>query len=335
MKAKNPIMLPAIIVFAGFVLTAAPFFGIESISFNEIFSAGADSIKLDIFWKIRFPRVLTAFCAGAALAISGMAFQAMFRNPLATPFTLGVSSGAAFGAALYVKLGFVFSILGTSGQTISSFFGAVISIAFVYGMTKLKQGFSTSTMLIAGVAINFFFSSLILFIQYMSDFANSFRIIRWLMGGVEIVGYRPVLSLLPFFVIGSVIIFILTNELNLLMLGEDLAVSRGVALKRVKALLFFATSIMVGGVVSVCGPIGFVGMMAPHICRLLIGANHRYLTPATFVFGGAFLVFCDTLSRTIIAPAEIPVGVITALLGGPFFLWLLVSGSSEKSSLSF
>ena len=335
MKRKKIVVLPAIIVFAVFVIVAAPFLGIESISLNEIFHVSTGNIKANIFWKIRIPRVLTAFCAGAALAISGMVFQAMFRNPLATPFTLGVSSGAAFGAALYVKLGLVFSILGTSGQTVSSFLGAVISIFFVYGMTRLKKGFSTATMLIAGVAINFFFSSLILFIQYLSDFANSFRIIRWLMGGVEIVGYAPVLSLLPFFVIGSLIVLALTNELNLMMLGEDIAVSRGVAVKKIKALLFFATSIMVGGVVSVCGPIGFVGMMAPHICRLLIGANHRYLMPATFVFGGAFLVFCDTLARTIIAPAEIPVGIITALLGGPFFLWLLLGGSSERSSLSF
>ena len=122
----------------------------------------------------------------------------------------------------------------------------------------------------------------------------------------------------------------LTNELNLLTLGEDIAISRGGDVKKIKLALFFATSLMVGGIVSVCGPIGFVGMMAPHICRLLIGPDHRYLTPVSFLFGGAFLVFCDTLARMLIAPAEIPVGVITALLGGPFFLWLLLSGENES-----
>ena len=189
-------------------------------------------------------------------------------------------------------------------------------------------------MLIAGVAINFFFSSLILFMQYLSDFANSFRIIRWLMGGFEIVGFRPVMTLVPFVVIGSALVFMLTHELNLLTLGEDIALSRGVDVKKIKMVIFFATSFMIGGIVSICGPIGFVGMMAPHICRLLIGAEHRLLTPASFFFGGAFLVLCDTLSRILIAPAEIPVGVITALLGGPFFLWLLLSGSSERSIIS-
>lgn len=332
MKSKKHILLLLLIFSAITVFIIAPFWGIESLSIQSIFQP-VDQIKADIFWKIRLPRVIAAFLAGAALAISGMAFQAMFRNPLATPFTLGVSSGAAFGAAIYIKIGLIFSFLGISGQSLSAFIGAILSVLLVYGISQIKKGFTTVTMLIAGVAINFFFSSLILFIQYLSDFANSFRIIRWLMGGFEIVGFRPVFTILPFALVGSVVIFILTNELNLLTLGEDIALSRGVDVKKVKAFLFFATSLMIGGVVSVCGPIGFVGMMAPHICRLLIGAEHRFLTPATFFFGGAFLVFCDTLSRMIIAPAEIPVGVITALLGGPFFLWLLLSGSSEKSIL--
>ncbi|MBN1348995.1 iron ABC transporter permease [candidate division KSB1 bacterium] len=323
-------MLFSVIGFAAISIFVAPFWGMESISLHDIFNLD-DITRADIFWKIRLPRVIAAFLAGAALAISGMAFQAMFRNPLATPFTLGVSSGAAFGAALYVKLGLIFSILAIPGQSLSAFLGAVISIFFVYSVTKIKKGFSTASMLIAGVAMNFFFSSIILFIQYLSDFSNSFRIIRWLMGGFEIVGFRPVFIMLPFVLAGSGIVFALTHEMNLLILGEDIALSRGVNVNKIKRLLFFATSLMIGAIVSTCGPIGFVGMMAPHICRLLIGAEHRLLAPASFFFGGAFLVLCDTLSRTIIAPAEIPVGVITALLGGPFFLWLLLSGSAEKS----
>jgi len=333
MKKKRAFILLSIFLTAIIVLIVAPFWGIESLSLHSLLNPD-DPVKSDIFWKIRLPRVMAAFLAGAALAISGMAFQAVFRNPLATPFTLGVSSGAAFGAAVYIKIGLMFSVLGISGQSLSAFIGAVLSVLLVYGISQIKKGFTTATMLIAGVAINFFFSSLILFIQYLSDFANSFRIIRWLMGGFEIVGFRPVFTLLPFVVIGSAVLVLLTHELNLFTLGEDIALSRGVDVKRIKALLFFATSLMIGGIVSVCGPIGFIGMMAPHICRLLIGAEHRFLTPASFFFGGAFLVFCDTLSRILIAPAEIPVGVITALLGGPFFLWLLLSGSSEKSILS-
>jgi iron complex transport system permease protein len=331
MQNKKPFILISLFAVSIAVFAFAPFIGMETIPFKTLLNPAIDHIKTDILWKIRIPRVIIAFSAGAALAVSGMAFQALFRNPLATPFTLGVSSGAAFGAALYVKFGIFFSILGIAGQSIAAFIGALVSITIVYGFTKLKRGFSTATMLLAGVAVNFFFSSAILFIQYMSDFTHSFRIIRWLMGGFEIVGYDPVFQVMPFILIGSAVIFLLTNELNLMTLGEDLAISRGVNVKKIKGALFLATSLMVGVVVSVCGPIGFIGMMVPHISRLLVGAEHRYLSPVTFIFGGAFLVFCDTLSRTLIAPAEIPVGVITSFLGGPFFLWLLLGGSSEKS----
>jgi len=330
MDKRKSLILILLTLFSISVLIITPFLGMKSISISNIFQAGGDNLDFNIFWRIRLPRILTSFLAGAALALSGMAFQAMFRNPLATPFTLGVSSGAAFGAALYVKIGVIFSILGVSGQILFSFIGAALSILFVYGVSRLKKGFSTTSMLVAGVAINFFFSSLILFIQYISDFSRSFQIIRWLMGGFEIVGFQPVFTILPFIFLGSIFIFFQTHEINLLTLGEDIAMSRGGNVQRIKLTLFFATSIMVGSVVSICGPIGFVGMMAPHICRLLIGSNHRYLSWASFLFGGAFLVLCDTLSRIIIAPAEIPVGVITALLGGPFFLWLLLRSSDEK-----
>ncbi len=257
----------------------------------------------------------------------------MFRNPLTTPFTLGVSSGASLGAAIYVRFGVSLTIMGISGMSLFAFLGAILSIMLVYGLTMAKRGFSTATMLLAGVAISFFFSSVILFTQYMSDFTHSFRILRWLMGGLEVVGFDAALNMLPFVISGSVIILCLTHELNLMTTGEELAISRGVDVKKTKNLLFFATSLMVGGVVAICGPIGFVGMMAPHICRLLIGPDHRYLTPATILFGGMFLTLCDTLARALIAPAEIPVGVITALLGGPFFIWLLLSQSSERSIL--
>jgi len=148
--------------------------------------------------------------------------------------------------------------------------------------------------------------------------------------GLDVTGYDAVISVLPFVALGGALIFLLSRELNLLTTGEEIAISRGVDARRVKGAIFFATSLMVGGVVAMCGPIGFIGMMAPHICRLITGPDHRLLAPATLLFGGMFLTVCDALARTIIAPAEIPVGVITSMLGGPFFLWLLVKGSSEK-----
>lgn len=328
--AQKHLSLCILLVLAMAVLAGAPMVGMQVISLQDILDPASGGMESDIFWRIRVPRVCISFLAGAGLAVSGMAFQAMFRNLLATPFTLGVASGASLGAAFYVRLGYMFSVLGIPGVSVCAFGGAVIAIGLVYGLTSMQKGISTSTMLLAGVAVSFFFSSLILFTQYMSSFTHSFRIVRWLMGGIETVGFESVLNLAPFVIGGSAIILFLTHELNLMMVGEEISISRGVDVNRTKKLLFFAVSLMVGSVVAVCGPIGFVGMMTPHICRLVIGADHRYLTPATLLFGGVFLTLCDTLARTIIAPAEMPVGVITALLGGPFFIWLLVGRSSGR-----
>jgi len=277
-----------------------------------------------IVMQIRIPRVLFAFLAGSGLALCGMVFQAMFHNPLATPFTLGVASGASLGAALYVYLGLSFSLIGIDGGTFSAFLGALLAISFVYSISRLRTGFSTETLLLTGVAISFFFSSLILLTQYLSNVTDSFRILRWLMGSLNTVGYSDVLQLTPFIGITVAIVLWLSRELNLLLAGDEIALSRGVVVNAIRYILFITTSLCVGAIVALCGPIGFVGMMVPHICRLLIGNDHRWLIPATLLFGGAFLIVCDTIARLIIAPAEIPVGVITTLLGGPFFLWLLI-----------
>ena len=322
-----------LVLLAAAVLAAAPMIGMSRISLSDVLNPFSQSRESDIFWRLRVPRVLVSFLAGAALAVSGMTFQAMFRNALATPFTLGVSSGASLGASLYILSGLQVSVLGVSGVSIAAFGGALAAILLVYGLSRARGGLAAGTMLLAGVAVSFFFSSMILFIQYVSDFTNTFRILRWTMGGLGTMGYDSLFDVLPFVLSGSAIILFLTHELNLMTTGEDLAASRGVNVAATKRVLFFATSLMVGGVVAVCGPIGFVGMMSPHICRLVIGPNHRHLTPATLLFGGTFLTLCDLLSRTVIAPAELPVGVITALLGGPFFLWLLLTSAPEKGML--
>jgi iron complex transport system permease protein len=296
---------------------------------GALWGAVDDHVKVDILWELRLPRAAMAFLAGAALATCGMSFQALFRNPLATPFTLGISSGASLGATLCIHFGLSLSLLGVPSVTLAAFAGAVLTILLVYTLTaRTPQGSTTATMLLAGVAISFFFSSLILFLQYITDFARAFRMIRWVMGGMENVNFGQVWTVFPFVVVGSLIVAFLTHELNLMLLGEDFALSRGVAIRNTKLLLYFAVSLMVGAVVAFCGPIGFVGLMVPHICRLMIGANHRYLFPATWLLGGAFLVICDTVGRTILPSAELPVGVITSLLGGPFFLWLLFGGKS-------
>jgi iron complex transport system permease protein len=317
-----------ICVFALAVLAISPFIGSVRIPFSALSDFDRVSVESQVFYSLRLPRVLTAFLAGAALACCGVALQAMFRNPLATPFTLGISSGAAFGAAIFVLFASAFKL--PFGTILFSFIGSLSAVLLVYGFTKIKKGFSTGTMLLAGVAVNFFFSSLILFLQYMSDFTQSFRVVRWLMGSIDVSGFQTPL-IFAIFTLGGVILVASQNlNLNLMSISDEIAIARGVNVQKSRKLIFFATSIMVAVVVAYCGPIGFVGLMAPHICRLLIGYDHKYLIAASVIFGGAFLTLCDTFARTLITPAEIPVGVLTSLLGGPFFVWLLLKSPSSR-----
>jgi iron complex transport system permease protein len=333
---RGKLVLIVLSVTASAVLAICPFVGIKDVPLSALLGDGEDGAGArQVFWQIRVPRVLMGFAAGAGLAVCGMAFQAMFQNALATPFTLGVAGGASLGAAVYVHLGIPIALGGISGVSLFAFGGALAAISLVYGLTRLRRGFSTVSMLLAGVAVNLFFSSLVMFIQYLSDFTATFQITRWLMGGLHVMGYRDLLGMLPFVGVGVGVLTVLTRELNLLTLGEELAASRGVNVHRVKLALFVVTSLCVGGVVAACGPIGFVGLVAPHLCRLLIGGNHRWLLPATCLFGGLFLTLCDTAARVLIAPAEIPVGIIMSLLGGPFFIWLLVrSGGAGMATVS-
>ncbi|OHB50762.1 MAG: iron ABC transporter [Planctomycetes bacterium GWF2_41_51] len=326
---KKKVIFILICIFALTVIVISPFIGPVRIPFKVLSDFQMESVESQIFYSLRLPRVLTAFLAGAALACCGVALQAMFRNPLATPFTLGISSGAAFGAAMYLifaawmKLPF--------GGIIFSFIGSLAAVLLVYGFTKVKKGFSVGTMLLAGVAVNFFFSSLILFLQYISDFTQSFRVIRWLMGSIDVSGFQTPIIFFIFTAAGVSIIALQNLNLNLMSISDEIALARGVNVAKSRKIIFFATSIMVAVVVAYCGPIGFVGLMAPHICRLLVGYDNKILTAASVLFGGAFLALCDTFARTLIAPAEIPVGVITSMLGGPFFVWLLLRNSAANS----
>ncbi len=289
-----------------------------------------DPIEARILSEVRIPRVTLGFLAGAALATAGMAFQALFRNALATPYTLGVSAGASLGAALYVHLGITASLAGIPGSAFAALAGALLSIALVYAVARATYGFSSSMLLLAGVAISFLFTSVILAIQYIGDVTTSFRIGRWLLGGLEVVGFLPVIHVLPFAVVGIAILVAISRDLDLLVVGEESAASRGVSVTTVKKLIFAAASLMVGGVVATCGPIGFVGLVVPHVGRLALGPKHRTLAPFSVLAGGTFLVACDAVGRTVVAPIEIPVGIITALIGGPFFLAMLVLGHTRQ-----
>jgi iron complex transport system permease protein len=289
-----------------------------------------DPIEARILSEVRLPRVTLGFLAGAALATAGMAFQALFRNALATPYTLGVSAGASLGAAIYVHMGITATLAGIPGHAFAALAGALLAIALVYAVARATYGFSSSTLLLAGVAISFLFTSVILAIQYIGDVTTSFRIGRWLLGGLEVVGFLPVIHVLPFAVVGIAILLAISRDLDLLVVGEESAASRGVSVTTVKKLVFAAASLMVGGVVATCGPIGFVGLVVPHIGRIVLGPRHRTLGPFSVLAGGTFLVACDAVGRTVVAPVEIPVGIITALIGGPFFLAMLVQGHTRQ-----
>ena len=319
MRPRTALLILLAVWIATMILT--PLVGSQPISLAEILRG--DPTAASIFWQLRLPRILLALLGGAALATSGLGFQTLFRNPLAEPYTLGVSSGAALGAVIALRFeGGQF--LGLSLVGLASFAGALGATALIVGLAMRRQGIQTSTLLLAGVAVSLSCSAIILFLQYLADSTQTFRMVRWMMGGLSVVGYTEVLWLLPFVLGGSAALFVLRWELNLLLTGEELAASRGVDLARLRRYVLLATSLMIGALVAVAGPIGFVGLIVPHMLRRFVGHDHLYLVPACILGGGAFLTLCDAVGRTILSPAELPVGILTALLGGPFFLWLLV-----------
>lgn len=309
----------------------APLLGSTHISLARAFDRSGpytENIDAQIFFVARLPRVLSGALVGASLAAAGVVLQAMLRNPLATPFTLGVSSGGALGAMLAIAFGLDVGLLGVSSIPIASFGGSLLAMGIVYWLaSSQKRGLSTNVLLLAGVTLNSFFSALILFVQYMVDFTQSFRTIRWLMGDLDVGSYSPILAALPFIVAAFGVFAILPRTLNLLTLGEDVAAARGVEVVRAQRLAFLSASLATGAAVSLGGPIGFIGIIVPHLVRLMVGSDHRLVLPAAALFGAAFTVLCDLTARTIMAPLELPVGIITALIGGPFFLWLLVKKS--------
>ena len=324
-------VLPLVVAAAAAALLLAPIEGSTPISLARAFDRSipwADNVDAQIFFVARLPRVLAAGLVGGALAASGVVLQALLRNPLATPFTLGVSAGAALGAMLAIAAGLDLGALGVSSVPLASFAGSMVATALVYGLARSQsRGLSTNVLLLAGVTLNSFFSALILFVQYLADFTQTFRTVRWLMGDLDVGGYAPLVAALPLVVAALVAFAVLARSLNLLSLGSDAAAARGVDVVRAERLAFLSASLATGAAVSLAGPIGFIGIVVPHIARLLVGSDHRLVLPASLFGGAAFLIACDLVARTALAPLELPVGVVTAMIGGPFFLWQLVRHS--------
>lgn len=325
MTVRPRLALLILFLLALAAIIGAPLVGSQPVSLADVLRG--EPTAETIFWQLRLPRVLLAMLAGAGLAVSGLGFQTLFRNELAEPYTLGVASGAALGAVLALRLEESAALLGLPVVAFASFAGALGATALVVGLALRRRAHgdnATSTLLLAGIAVSLSCSAIILFVQYLSDSTQTFRMVRWMMGGLSVVGYGEVLWVLPWIVGGSALMLFLRWDLNLLLTGEELAASRGVDLGRLRFKVLLAVSLMIGSLVAVAGPIGFVGLMVPHILRRFVGNDHLHLAPACVLGGGAFLVLCDLAARVVMAPAELPVGVLTALLGGPFFLWLLV-----------
>jgi iron complex transport system permease protein len=248
----------------------------------------------------------------------------LLRDALATPYTLGVSSGASLGAVLSICLGWR-QIAGLPAIWVAAFCGAAVTLTLVLGIASEGRRMSSFTLLLSGVTINSICLASILFLQYLANFGQSFAIVRWLLGGIDAVEYKTLAwlaaGILPF--VGYLVWK--AREWNLLTVGEEWAAARGVSASRLMLAGYLAGSFVTGSVTALTGPIGFIGLIVPHALRLRLGADHRLLIPCSFFIGAAFLALCDTLARTILAPTEVPVGVITAMLGGPFFIWLLRS----------
>ena len=304
------------------VLILLPFIGIIKIDLSTLFSENSSSF---IFWQLRLPRTLLGFMAGSSLALAGLIFQNLFKNSLATPYTLGISSGASAGIVLGIKLHLSATLLGINGLVILGFGGALLSIGVILGIARLVRSYSIYTLLMSGVAINFFFSSFILITQYLFDFSQTLSILRWLMGGISVTGYRELLFLLPVFVFFILAAILLKKELVIASAGEAFAYAKGLNIRRFRIIVFITVSFIIGILVSLVGPIGFVGLIIPHISRLIFRRDFKSILAFTIISGGLFLAITDFVSRILIRPVEIPVGIITSLMGAPFFLFVLIS----------
>jgi len=318
---RSGVLIVSLVIFTMLTILTTPFIGS---GITDPIKFYASETGQQILLILRLPRVIFAFLVGFSLAMVGVVFQALLQNELATPYTLGVSSGGALGAVIAIKSGLVISLMGFTSTIIFSVAGSLLTIAIIYQIARSGAGLSPLILILTGVTVSLLFSSLILFVHYLADFTETYRMIRWLMGGLQIIGWEYSLVLLPFVLLVFAYLYRQATALNILSSGDEMALSKGVDVLKLQRVIFFSGSALTGLVVAFAGPIGFIGLIIPHLLRLMVGSDHRKLLLAAPFFGGSFLIWCDTLARTIISPAELPVGIITAMLGGPFFIWLLI-----------
>ena len=312
---------------AAAAIVVAPLVGSTPVSLARVFDRAipwADNIDAQIFFIARLPRVLAAALVGASLALAGVVFQALLKNPLASPDTLGVSAGASLGAMAAITFDLDVSVLGLSPVAVASFVGSLGALGIVYALsTARRRGAPTMVLLLGGVAVQALLSAVIAFVQYLADFTQTYRNVRWVMGSLDVVSYAPIVAALAPLTLSLAGFALLPRVLDLLSVSSDSASARGVDVIRMERIALISASLATGAAVSLAGPVSFIGIIVPHLVRLIVGAGHRLVLPASALFGAAFLIGCDLIARTIVAPLELPVGIVTAIIGGPVFLWLL------------
>jgi iron complex transport system permease protein len=298
------------------VLLLTPLVGSTKVDFGRVLAGQSPDYQVMVM--LRVPRVLLAMIAGGALALTGTVFQSLLRDALADPYTLGVSSGASLGAVTAICFGWQQLTVWTSAVC-----GAGVVMVLVLGIAGIGQRTSSLTLLLAGIAINSICSALILFVHSIAGFSQSFSIVRWLMGGISPPEYSTLGWLLLVIAPAVAVVIWRGAAWNLMTVGEEWAAARGVSVKLMLLTGYIAASVLTASVTALTGPIGFVGLIVPHALRMRVGADHRLLLPCSFLLGAAFLALCDALARVVLPPVDIPVSIITSLLGGPFFIWLL------------
>ena len=306
------------------ILLLSPFVGTMTIHPAEI----VDSMTLShkIFFELRLPRVLLGFFAGMTLALSGLLFQNIFRNILMTPYTLGVSSGAVLGAGIAIKLGISTVSFGLAAISLFGFFGALLTVVLLLWLSRYLKTHAHESMLLLGIALSFFYTAALMLLFYISDAHESQTILRFTMGSLSTIGYLPTLLVGSAALLLLLVVYLKRFELQLLSTNRDSAQTKGVAVGFLIPFLLIISSLAVGMLVSITGPIGFVGLVVPHIVRLIYAKSVGALIVPTALLGGLFLVAADLLSRTLVSGVDIPISIITAFAGGPFFIYLILRG---------
>jgi iron complex transport system permease protein len=305
------------------ILIISPFIGAVTLDISTLFEP--NSLTSMLFFDLRLPRVLFAFFAGSILALSGLLFQTLFRNALMTPYTLGVSSGAILGAGIAIKLGLGALAFGIGAVSLFGFFGAIMTVFLLVYLSQFLRSGQHESLLLLGIALSLFYTSALMVIFYLGNAMQNDMLIRFTMGSLSVIGWQNplLLGFVAFILLAA--IYAYRFELQLLSISEHQASLKGINTKRVTLLLLLISSLGIGTLVSISGPIGFVGLIVPHMVAKLYPVTVSNRIIKTALFGGLFLIFCDTLTRGLQTQSELPIGIITAMIGAPFFIYLIIT----------